>query len=231
MNALKFFRKTNLVFVIALSFFAFSCSQYEIQGNEFDTAGMELAKTQMDSNYQNTINGKRGLDVVALNKELMAQLQDQHGTKFEFPEIIYTLNNKTVEENHELAITSGFLVEEDLEKLDKFVLEIEHYGFETALDNFKEVISSEEMTRDKFAKWNMMVQGMELAKDYNPELFREAGCDWIDCTIATIAFIAAFIGLVTLEVGTAGLATAAVVVGFVAASAAWVRACQDCFGD
>lgn len=232
MKTLKILRNSNLIFLLAVSFFTFSCSQYELQNNKFDTDGMELAKAQLSSNYASSFQSeiqKRGNDVVALNKELMAHLQEENGTKFEIPEYIYSLNNLSAEENYLHAMNSGFLEPYDLEKLDKFVLDIKDYDFETAIGNLKTAVSNEELTRDKFTKWNMMVQGMELAKDQNPSMFRAGECDWIDCVIATVAFVAAFIGLVTLEVGTAGLATAVVVIGYIAASAAWVRACGDCY--
>ncbi|WP_417195101.1 hypothetical protein [Bizionia sp.] len=51
----------------------------------------------------------------------------------------------------------------------------------------------------------------------------------MDCGLATVGFVAAFVGLVTLEIGSAGLATAFVVIGYVAASAALVHSCEDCF--
>ena len=49
----------------------------------------------------------------------------------------------------------------------------------------------------------------------------------LDCTLAIIGFIVAVYALVTLEVATAGLATALVIIGYIAASTALVRACNS----
>ena len=63
----------------------------------------------------------------------------------------------------------------------------------------------------------------------NPLFSPNGGANGKDCAIASLGMSLAFFGLITLEVGTGGLATGVVVVGFVMASTALTSACAGIF--
>lgn len=231
---MKILRNQFIVLFSSLLIFFTSCNQYDsLDADKLDSSAYNTAKVQLEGYYSvNNQENKSNKEVIVLNKGLMHYLQEQNNTNYEFSDTFYRLNNEKVEVNFNHAINSGFLKQSDLIKFDVLVSDIENFGFPIAIINFETKINKENLTTVKSMKYDILIQSLNLAYEMNDNLLRpdsSSGCDWIDCSLATVGFAAACVCLATLEVGTVGLATAFVVIGYIAASAAWVRTCQDCF--
>lgn len=159
----------------------------------------------------------------------MAFFQKVNNVNFSLPDKAYNLNDKTVDEKFDIALRTGVFNESDKKLMLSLTDDLKKNDFSTSLSNFKKRILEANLSNKKFGLYNIAVNSLMLIHYVKPSLFdlnsTESNSNPIDCIIAIIAFICAFIALVTLEVGTAGLATAVVVVGYIAASTAMVRAC------
>jgi tetrahydromethanopterin S-methyltransferase subunit B len=135
------------------------------------------------------------------------------------------------DEKFEITLQSGILNQEDLNLIKDLEHKLQNDDFTNVISNFEENVLNLNLSNEKFKIYNTFVNSLKLTNNLDPSLFQSNDYssrdgDLVDCVLATIAFIVAVIALVGIEVGTFGLATAAAVIGYIAASAAWVRACK-----
>ena len=227
MNLIKTLRKPYLsIFLASLVLFV-SCSQDDNDSvQKFDDASLKLAKSQLDNL---TFTANIGSDV-DMNHQLMDYFQSQNNINIEFSNALYELNEKTTNEKVEIALETGVLNQEDLTLIVNLENNLKNDNFDNVIYNFEESILNLNLSNEKFEIYNTFVNALKLTNSTDSSLFQSndysAKSLDFDCALATIAFAAAAVGLATLEVGTAGLATAGVVVGYIAASTALVRACK-----
>lgn len=227
MNLIKTLRKPYLsIFLASLVLFV-SCSQYDNENiQKFDDASLNIAKSQLD-NF--TLTAKKSSDA-DMNHQIMNYFENQNNVNLEFSNTLYELNEKTTDKKIEIALQSGILNQEDLTLIQNLENNLKNDNFSSVISNFEENVLSLNLSNEKFEVYNTFVNALKLTNTIDSSLFRSndyaAKSFDFDCVLATVAFAAAAVGLATLEVGTGGLATAAVVVGYIAASAAWVKACR-----
>lgn len=221
-------RKPFYTIIFSILLLYVSCNQYESDNiQKFDEKSYKLAKNQLNGYtlIDNKVSGNY------MNHEIMEYLQQQNNVNIEFSNKIYELNNKTTDEKIELILKTGVFNQVDLELIQSLENRLKMNNFDNAISKFEETIINRNFSKEKFETYNTLVNVLKLINSMDASLFQikeySAKNLNFDCVLATIAFGAACVALATLEVGTGGLATAAVVVGYIAASAAWVRACKQ----
>jgi hypothetical protein len=162
-------------------------------------------------------------ETIKINKETMNQLQAQYGTNYMFDDKLYSLNDNNEDVNFEIAINSGFIKSEDKEMINQLSADIENVGFESAISKFQDKINIGNFSELKTGQFNQFILCLQQINHDDATIFAR---NHFDCGLAILGFACAFIGLATLEVGTGGLATAGVVVGYCAASTALVYYCR-----
>ena len=218
----------------------------EIIENEFSESSYLLAKDQLNS-FNQQVFDRTIYSEIEMNNIIMNYLKSQNNVEYNFGENIIKVDPEFIDDNFDIAINSGFIEETDLIKLNHLAIDIKNNGFVNAIRTFEQILLNENISITKFKKYNMFIQSLKLTQDLDSSIFQisnalnsskfenyastskevdTAKVDTVDCIIATISFAAACVALATLEVGTGGLATAAVIIAYVAASAAWVRTCR-----
>lgn len=232
MNILKKLRKPYLSILMASLILFISCGQENLQienkEQAFDGRSLNLAKNQLDGF---NLNSTKSSDNVK-NHQIMDYMQAQNNVSIVFSESLYELNDKTTDEKISIALQSGVLNQSDLDLIGNLELNLRNDNFENVISNFENEIINLNLSDEKFEVFNTFVNSLKLSNSLDSTIFQSNDyAKDFDCVLATIAFAAAAVGLATLEVGSGGLATAAVVVGYIAASAAWVRACRPSSED
>ena len=204
-----------------------SCNQYDGENiQKFDDTSFKLDKNQLD-NFK--LRQDKSLDV-NVNYQIMDYFQEQNNIDIKFSNDLYELNKKTTSEKFEIALQTGVLNQEDMNRIKNLEKSLRVDGFNNVIINFEKDILSLHLSNKKFKIYTIFLNALRLINYNDSMLFKSnsylAKRLDLDCWLAGIAFAAACVGLATLEAGTAGLATAAVVVGYIAASTALVRACK-----
>ena len=227
MNIIKISRKPYLSLFLAITVLFTSCNQYDNDSTQkFDDTSLKLAKSQLD-NFTLTANKFSDVD---MNYQIMNYFQNQNNVNLEFPNTLYKLNEKKTDEKIEIILQTGVLNQEDLTLITNLDNNLKNDNFDNVISNFEENILNLNLSSDKFKVYSTLVSALKLTNSADSLLFQSndytAKSLGLDCILATISFIAAAVALALLEVGSGGLATTVVIIGYIAASAAWVRACK-----
>jgi len=223
---MKFFRKPYFTLFLVSLILLVSCNQYDTDNPQrFDDTDLKLVKNQLE-NFTLISNKISDID---MNHQIMNYLQNQNNVNIEFSNVLYELNDKTTDEKIEITLQTGVLSQEGLALILNLENSFENDNFDIVVSNFEENILSLNLSNEKFESYNNFVMALKLTNSLDPTLFQsndDTARGGIDCVIATVAFVIAVAALATIEVGSFGTATILVVAGYIAASAAWVRACK-----
>lgn len=200
MNILKKFR--NPIYAIYASIFMlfFSCSQYEMRNSivnsAFDSELYDAFKKGdielfVNNNYQN----KKIVNPLENSKDLLKRINEHYGTNVQIPDSFFQLHlegNK--DEIINTSIKKGWLTQEDVYLSNELVENINDYGFDSAINTFKNQTLALNLTKEEFSGKNTFVNMLEIMHDENPSLIEtnknyfQKGGPW-DCFVAVVLFI------------------------------------------
>jgi hypothetical protein len=227
MYSLKPFRKINNAIFLAILVLYASCSKYEeLNPNNQLESSYKLAKEQLQGFQISSLE----FSALEKNQKILRYLNRKNSSQLAFSQKLIELNKRTTSEKVEIILNSNIFSSEDLDRFIRLSETIKNEDFHTGLVEFKKEIKSYNLNVEDSYKYAILTNSLRLINDLDSEIFivkqysaKELN---LDCILATIAFVAACVSLALLEVGTGGLATAAVIIGYIAASTAWVRACK-----
>jgi hypothetical protein len=144
------------------------------------------------------------------------------------PRLEFIFGN-SYQQNIQFLKSRNVITDSEIKVVDNFKNQlITTSNFNLSIINFETEIKKLPLTTIKLQKYANLIDGFKVLNNAYPGYFKNLNPNdpiTTECAEATIALGIAFVGLVTIEVGTFGVATAVAVAGFIYASALYGKYC------
>jgi hypothetical protein len=200
---IKKIRKPYLpIFLACLTLFV-SCNQYENiekQGQNFDyTSYYKFIENDLDA-FELRIQNK----LIASNDHMgtiVNEINSYLDTEMYLPEVIHKIINEDAETIFKQAVIFGWLTMDEVMLAQELISDIQHGGFDKAIENYEIAVLNSQLDSEAFEKQNQIVNILRSQNHVNPGLYNydfseidvlsRKSCDWCKCAAALVALTVA----------------------------------------
>jgi hypothetical protein len=192
MNALKFFRNSNLVACASMLMFVFSCTQYDINNakNNFDYSAYNQYKNSNSKIYiDNDFNQMLSRSSIAdRNQAILDDVNHEYGTNVVLPDEFLEFHlDMSSQEIQSKSLQLGYVNQQDITLVNSFYDNLIEDGFNSAMTSFENDVLALNPTNAEFEHYNKFANNLKSLNDEaNLDSYTSRGMFW--CLVALMSF-------------------------------------------